>query len=76
MEDGRAVREGRPARSGRAVQGDRAPSGDYYAIALEAVESGRWYDEDFLDPIRRDATMFTLMEGETKTLDLKLQTAR
>jgi Carboxypeptidase regulatory-like domain len=71
----RYIKVGRPDQDARfKVTG--LPPGDYYAIALESVESGRWYDEQFLDRIHRDATMFSLIEGETKAIDLKLQTVR
>jgi protocatechuate 3,4-dioxygenase beta subunit len=71
----RYVKIGRPDQEARfRVTG--LPPGDYYAVALEGIESGRWYDEEFLERAHRDSTTFTLMEGEAKTLDLKLQTAR
>lgn len=44
--------------------------GDYLAVALEYVEPGRWTDPEFLNQIRRDATDFSIGEGETKILTL------
>jgi hypothetical protein len=64
--------EGRPDQDGRfKVRG--LPAGRYYAVALETLDPGDTGDPDFLDRIRTKATMFTLNDGETKTLDLKLQ---
>ena len=45
----------------------------YYAIALEFIDPNESGDPEFLDRIRTKATMFSLNDGETKTLDLKLQ---
>jgi hypothetical protein len=48
------------------------PPGSYYAVALEYVASGEQNDPDFLQRMKDRATSFTLSEGETQTLDLKL----
>jgi hypothetical protein len=48
------------------------PPGDYYAIALERLDSSQWADPDFLETVSRDAARFSLREGDTKTLDLKI----
>jgi hypothetical protein len=64
---------GRPDQDGRfKITG--LPSGDYYAVALESIEPGATGDPDFLESIRTSATMFSLNEAETKSLDLKLAT--
>jgi hypothetical protein len=47
------------------------PPGNYYALALDGQEPGDWQDPDYLETLRRDATEFSLSEGETKTLNLK-----
>jgi hypothetical protein len=52
------------------------PPGDYYAIALDRIDTATWNDPDTLQALRQDATSFSLMEGETKTLDLRLRTPR
>jgi hypothetical protein len=64
---------GRPDQDGRfKITG--LPSGDYYAVALESIEPGATGDPDFLESIRPSATMFSLNESESKSLDLKLAT--
>lgn len=48
------------------------PPGAYYAIAVEYVAQGEWSDPDWLARAAKKAMRFTLDEGGTKTLDLKL----
>jgi protocatechuate 3,4-dioxygenase beta subunit len=48
------------------------PAGSYYAAALDYLEAGAWSDPDLLERLRISAKRFTLAEGETETLDLKL----
>jgi hypothetical protein len=65
---------GRPDQDGRfKISG--LPAGNYYIVALDRVDSGEVGDPEFLERIRTKATMLSLMDGETKTVDLKLQTA-
>ena len=64
---------GRPDQDGRFKTGN-LPAGDYYIIALDRVESGQWSDPDFLESIRMRASTFSLMDGETKIVDVKLTT--
>jgi hypothetical protein len=62
---------GRPDQDGRfKISG--LPPGEYYIVAVDRLEPGQTGDPDFLETIRRDAKMFSLLEGETKTVDLKL----
>jgi protocatechuate 3,4-dioxygenase beta subunit len=62
---------GRPDQDGRyKITG--LPSGDYYIVALESMEPGAAGDPDFLESIRQSATMFSLNEAETKSIDLRL----
>jgi len=49
------------------------PPGGYYAIAVDYVAAGEWTDPDWLEHMRPKATRFTLDDGKTKTLDLKLE---
>lgn len=49
------------------------PPDDYLAIALPSVQMMEWTDPDFLQMLRAAATSFTLSEGESKPLALKLQ---
>ncbi len=48
------------------------PPEDYLAIALPGASLLEIYDPDWLQSLRALATSFTLTEGETKTLELKL----
>lgn len=50
------------------------PPGTYYAVALDSVDPGEFGDPDFFDRVKDKATAFSIGEGETKVLDLRLQT--
>jgi hypothetical protein len=50
------------------------PPGEYYAVALDSIEPGEFADPDLLERVRTRATAFSMSEGETTTLDLKLPT--
>ena len=64
---------GRPDQDGRfKVTG--LPAGEYYIIALERIDTGEMNDPEFLERIRQRASTISLNEGETKTVDLKIQT--
>ncbi len=66
----RFVRIRRPDRAGRfRIKG--LPPGTYRAVALEELEQGEW-DPELLEQVRSSATKFTLAEGETRTVRLKL----
>jgi hypothetical protein len=70
---GRYLRSARPDQDGRfKVTG--LPAGDYYVVALDSVDGNEWMDPEFLDAIKTKASSFSLGDGETKTLDLKLNT--
>jgi hypothetical protein len=47
------------------------PPGDYLIVAVEDVDQGEWFDPEFLDQIKDDATKIKVGEGEQKTQDLK-----
>jgi hypothetical protein len=64
---------GRPDQEGKYRVRD-LPAGDYYAIALDYVEQGAGTDPEFLDRMKDRATEFSLNDGETKSLNLKLVT--
>ena len=49
------------------------PPEDYFAVALPAVDLTEWTDPAFLQQLRPLATSFTLTEGESRTLDLRLK---
>jgi hypothetical protein len=46
--------------------------GRYVATALETIEQGRQFAPEFQEQLRRGAREFSLKEGESVTLDLKL----
>ena len=62
---------GRPDQDGR-FKISSLPPGEYYAIAVERIEPGETGDPDFLENLRTRASPFSLLEGETRTIDLKL----
>lgn len=62
---------GRPDQDGRfKISG--LPEGEYYIIAVDRLENGQSSDPDFLESVRTRATSLSLREGETRTLDLRL----
>jgi hypothetical protein len=64
---------GRPDQDGR-FKVRNLPPGDYYAIALDYVETGTGTDPEFLEKVRDRATPFSMTEGAVRALDLKLVT--
>jgi hypothetical protein len=69
---GRYVRTGRPDQDGRFKVSGMAPA-DYYIIALDKLEPGQWTDADFLDRVRSKANAITIHEGETRMVDMRIQ---
>ena len=70
----RYVKVGRPDHDGRfTIAG--LPPGDYYAVARDHIDVGAISDPDFLDAVRADAIGFSLTEGETKAVELRLMTS-
>jgi protocatechuate 3,4-dioxygenase beta subunit len=49
------------------------PPGSYYAAAVEYLPDGDWNDPEVLERLKVNAKRFTLDEGESKTLELKIQ---
>ena len=67
----RYIRISRPDQDGRfTIAG--LPPGDYCAIALDHLDQGKIGDADFMNGLRSSAKSFSLTEGETKPIDLKL----
>ena len=67
----RHVAGARPDQQGR-FQFRNLPPGTYYAVAVEYVEQGAWGDPDLLNRLKEKASTFSIDEGETKTLDLRI----
>jgi protocatechuate 3,4-dioxygenase beta subunit len=73
LPNSRFVRMSRPDQSGLfKIPG--LPPADYLAVAVDYVPEGEWNNPEFLGQMKAEATKFTLGEGETKALDLKLKT--
>jgi hypothetical protein len=49
------------------------PPGSYYAVAVDYLPDGDWNDPEVLERLKPNATRFTLDDGESKTLELKIQ---
>jgi protocatechuate 3,4-dioxygenase beta subunit len=67
----RYLRTARPEQDGRfRLRG--LPPGDYFATAVESLEQGRQFVPDVQARLRDTARRFTVREGETVVLDLRL----
>lgn len=69
----RFIRTGRPDIDGRFELRNVRP-GRYVATAVEALEDGRQFSPAFQKELRRGAREFTVKEGETLSLDLRMTT--
>jgi len=61
----------RPDQDGR-YRVTSLPPGRYFAIAVDYVAQGEWQDPEWLANAAKKATAFSLDEGASKTLDLRL----
>jgi hypothetical protein len=68
----RYVNGTRPDQDGRFRVRDLPPGG-YYAVAADYIAQGEWGDPEQLDRLKAQATRFTLGDGESRTLDLKMK---
>jgi hypothetical protein len=71
----------RRLRSSRAFAGGKfdvgaVPAGDYYIIAVPEEQAVDWRDPAVLELLARAATRVTVLEGEHKTIDLRVQEAK
>jgi protocatechuate 3,4-dioxygenase beta subunit len=69
----RYIRAARPDQDGRFQIRGLPPHGDYLALAVQGLEDGQAGDPEFLATLRERATTLSLKEGETRTLDLRVQ---
>jgi hypothetical protein len=67
----RYFQSSRPDQDGR-YKVKALPAGEYYAVAIDFVDPGEASDPEFLDRVKTRAVSFSLNDGETKTLDLKI----
>ena len=49
------------------------PAGNYYLVAVDPAEQGEWFESAYLGAHRVGATRVSLVEGDVKTQDFKLQ---
>jgi len=68
----RFQRTSRPDTVGRYKFENMPPREDYLLIAVQNLESGQASDPEFLARAREEAKPFTLGDGETKAVDIKL----
>jgi len=68
----RYVRTARPDTNGKYNFKSLPPGDDYLIIAVQNLESGQGSDPDFLTRAKEEGKSFSLNEGETKALDIKL----
>jgi hypothetical protein len=68
----RYVRTLRPDTNGKYNIKALPPLDDYLVIAVQNLESGQGGDPEFLTRAREEAKPFTLSEGETKSVDIRL----
>ena len=68
----RFIKAARPDQDGTYRVTGLPPNESYLAVALQGLEDGQAGDPEFLATIKDSATKFTLGEGETKAVDVKL----
>ncbi|MEO7134724.1 MAG: carboxypeptidase-like regulatory domain-containing protein [Vicinamibacterales bacterium] len=68
----RYLRTLRPDTNGRYNVKAMPPLDDYLIIAVQNLEPGQFSDPDFLTRAKEEAKSFSLNEGETKAVDIKL----
>lgn len=70
----RYMRTARPDQDGRFKFGGIVAA-EYNVVAVDRLETpGQWTDPEFLQRVSGRATAVTVIEGETKTIDLKVTT--
>ncbi|MGD9902365.1 MAG: carboxypeptidase regulatory-like domain-containing protein [Vicinamibacterales bacterium] len=69
----RLIRTVRPDTEGRFEFAALPPSNAYRIVALPTIEDGQAYDPEFLAGVRDRAERLSLVEGETRAVDLRLR---
>ena len=72
MYQSRYMRTVRPDTTGKFNVKGLPPEGDYLIIAVQNLENGQGADPEFLARAKDEAKSFSLNEGETKSVDIKL----
>ncbi len=67
----RWVTGARPDQDGR-FKVQNLPAGSYYAVAVDYLPQGEWGDPDVLERLKEKARRFSLDEGGSQSLDLRL----
>jgi hypothetical protein len=70
----RYIRSARPDQQGLFKVRSLPPAAAYLAVAVDYLEDGEANDPEFLDEMKARATKFTLADGDSRTIDLKLIT--
>jgi len=70
----RYMKTARPDQDGR-YKINGLPPGEYRVIALDYLDQNEWNSPEFLDSIRSKATTFSVNEGESKSVDLRITAA-
>jgi hypothetical protein len=52
------------------------PPGDYHIVAVQEEPPGDWREPSALEALARVATQVTILEGEHKTIDLRVREVR
>ena len=65
-----------PASSAGAYTFANLPAGEYYVVAVDATDADGWMDPRTLEGLARQATKLTVIENESKTIDLTLRAIR
>ncbi len=68
----RFIRAARPDQEGTYRLAGLPASEDYLIVAVQGLEDGQAGDPEFLASVKDAATKFTLADGETRAVDVKL----
>jgi len=76
MFQSRFIKAARPDQDGTYRMTGLPASEDYLVVAVQGLEDGQAGDPEFLAAVKDAATRFTLTDGETKAVDVKLAAPR